>query len=74
MYMLFVLLLQVKNFANKIIDLYIAALDIRATLTCLLSVLMFFSGICYGLQLAVIEYARNILGWKGEQYKFFRRQ
>ena len=23
------------------------------------------SGVCYGMQLAVIEYARNILGWKG---------
>ena len=24
-----------------------------------------FFGICYGMQLAVIEYARNVLGWKG---------
>lgn len=24
-----------------------------------------YFGICYGMQLAVIEYARNVLGWKG---------
>lgn len=23
-------------------------------------------GVCYGMQLAVIEFARNILGWKGK--------
>ena len=23
-------------------------------------------GVCYGMQLAVIEFARNVLGWKGK--------
>ena len=26
-----------------------------------------FAGVCLGLQLAVIEFARNILGWKDAQ-------
>lgn len=28
-----------------------------------------YFGLCYGMQLAVIEYARNVLGWKGAHTK-----
>ena len=28
------------------------------------------SGVCYGMQLAIIEYARNVLGWKGKCSSF----
>jgi len=31
----------------------------------LISVFFFSSGVCLGMQVAVIEFARNVFGWKG---------
>lgn len=30
---------------------------------------MCVAGVCLGMQLAVCEFARNVLGWKGKLYK-----
>lgn len=32
---------------------------------------MWFAGVCLGMQLAVCEFARNVLGWKGKLHERF---
>lgn len=40
--------------------------NFQSLMNAFLIMVLFYAGVCLGMQLAVCEFARNVLGWVGE--------
>lgn len=53
---------------NLFIVMYCAKFLSFSESFCCQQYLVYLVGVCLGLQVAVIEFARNIIGWKGDLF------